>query len=496
MTPLVRVLDALAACVLALAIAASLARPLFYWDSWAYHLPFSALLLDIGGARTHFVLSQEMQWRYEGFPLAAELIQGVLWKAAGTINATALINSAAFGALCIVAARALRASLAVLVFGALAVPLVAMHVVSAYIDLFVAACIVFQALAAVKMEAAARRDDPRLLVWCCVYVASAALAGNSKVTGLLLSGAIGAFTVGYIAIWSFPRRRESISAPPDRWRWRPALLALALGAVLAGASAFRNVVEHGNPAYPLARTVAGYDLPGPEPDWPSAPPYTSALGPAARPVNWLVSITEIDWKLRGIEPRLTLDMHSEAETTDGLPARTGGFWAPLVIASIALAVWLAARASRRDRTGFRERRFLLWLFVFVTIATAFMPQSHELRYWLHWPLMLALVVAALARSALGPRGLAALAAAYFVALLVTQYRVDWTLKPWPVITQADAVAGQTGASSVDAVRAHAPVCLGPDFNPRQIAYSAIFQGGSYVVEQGWTKCERYPAYRP
>lgn len=484
MTRLYRILDVVAACVLALAVAASLARPLLYWDSWAYHLPFSALLLDIGGARARLLLGEYMQGRYDGFPVAAEFIQGLLWKAAGSLNATALVNSAAFGVLCIVAARALKASFAVLVFAALAAPLIAIHVISTYIDLFVGACVALQALAAVKMESAARRGEGRLFVWCAVYVGSAALAGNSKITSLALSGAIGAFTAGYVIV------RGSKSG-----RRRALLIAVALGAALGGASAFKNLVHYHNPLYPFAATILGYQLQGPEGEYRTYPPYTKALGALGRPLNWLLSITEIDWKLRGIEPAPTIDMHSEPDTPEGLPARTGGLWPPLVVASIAVVAWLAIRLSRRDPEQSRERRFLLCLFLFITIVTACMPQSQELRYSLYWPLTLVIVVAALARSALGPRGLAALASAYFAALLVTQHRVDYTLKPWPVVTQGDAVAQQTNGATVEAVRARGAVCLGPEFNPSQIAYSAVLQGGDYVVEQGWMKCERYPEFR-
>jgi hypothetical protein len=90
-----RVLHGLALAVLATVVVSAVARPLFYWDSWAYHLPFSALLWNIGDARRAFVLSEEMRWRYEGFPLLAEFLQGALWKLTGSIKATTLVNALA-----------------------------------------------------------------------------------------------------------------------------------------------------------------------------------------------------------------------------------------------------------------------------------------------------------------------------------------------------------------------------------------------------------------
>ena len=57
----------------------------------------------------------------------------------------------------------------------------------------------------------------------------------------------------------------------------------------------------------------------------------------------------------------------------------------------------------------------------MSVVTAFMPQSHELRYYLHWPLLLMMVVAALVPAAkLPPRAYVAIVCAYVAALLAHQ----------------------------------------------------------------------------
>src|SRR5438876_3443739 len=158
-------LFAAALAALALMVVASVTRPHFSWDSWAYHLPFSARLWDVGGAGSAFVLTKHLEDLYRGSPLGAEFLQGALWKLTGTINATALINSAALLAFVAVGARTLGVSLPLLTFGILAVPMVAIHAASSYIDLFVAVAICFQVLAAVRFEAWARQvpvpESPR-----------------------------------------------------------------------------------------------------------------------------------------------------------------------------------------------------------------------------------------------------------------------------------------------------------------------------------------------
>jgi hypothetical protein len=259
----------------------------------------------------------------------------------------------------------------------------------------------------------------------------------------------------------------------------------------------KNVVHHGNPLYPFDTTIAGIHLDGPEGEYRNYPTYTARLGPLARPVNWVLSITDLDWAIRGDAPRYTIDMHAGENIPEDARIRSGGYCGVLVVAACALFVMLVVRVVRGKPEVLRERRFLIALFGFVTLVTAFMPMSHELRYWLHWPLLLVAAIAGLARAdAIGAKAAGAIAAACLVAFVVSQAALGYTLPVGSPSTQADAVAGQTDAATLAALRTLAAACLGPEFNPRQLAYSAVFHGGAYRVEQGWTRCVRYPPYRP
>jgi hypothetical protein len=64
----------------------------------------------------------------------------------------------------------------------------------------------------------------------------------------------------------------------------------------------------------------------------------------------------------------------------------------------------------------------------------------------------------------------------------------------PVITQAQKIGYETVGLAVDRLRAKGETCLGPEYSPRQFAYSAVFHGGAYVVEQGLYACRRFPAF--
>ena len=65
------------------------------WDALMYHLPFAALR---GGMDIPYTLSERMASIFEGFPALPHLLQGLLWRASGSINATGVINILAFGA--------------------------------------------------------------------------------------------------------------------------------------------------------------------------------------------------------------------------------------------------------------------------------------------------------------------------------------------------------------------------------------------------------------
>jgi hypothetical protein len=322
--------------------------------------------------------------------------------------------------------------------------------------------------------------------WLAAYVAAAAVAGNSKFTALILSFAISAFVLAYLLV-----RRREIAAGHSR----KIAAAVAVASLLAAGTALKNTYNHSNPVYPFDIHVLGVHLQGPEPQYSNYPDYTAALGVLARPANWLLSISEIDWIVRRVDHDYSLDLATGDKPGRYGPARTGGDWGALVIASVLLGVGLAVLARRRSGAALRPHRALLALFAWLSAVTAFAPQSHELRYSLHWPLLLMVVLAALASAAqLSSRARLALVSVYFGAFLASEAMLDFPLNPWPVSTQEDAVGAQVSAPEIEAARTAGGLCLGPDYNPRQFAYSAVFNGGDYVIEQGWTRCVVYPQY--
>src|SRR5258708_171822 len=164
----------------------SVTRPSFPYDSWNYHLPISAHLWNIGNARETFILSRLSGSIYLGYPLLAEFVQGALWWFSGTVAATSLVNSLGLVVFICAAVAATKASLPVLTFGVLSVPLIVLHSISTYIDLFAGILICFQLLAAsllVDRWNLENLDEPayrRFFIYAFLYIAAAAAAGNTK----------------------------------------------------------------------------------------------------------------------------------------------------------------------------------------------------------------------------------------------------------------------------------------------------------------------------
>jgi hypothetical protein len=138
------------------------------------------------------------------------------------------------------------------------------------------------------------------------------------------------------------------------------------------------------------------------------------------------------------------------------------------------------------------------LFIFITAVTAFMPQSHELRYFLYWPLILIFNVAFFVKRLITNRmALNSLIIVYLGFFLYSVFVLRGeTLESLLLYkTQAQLIGVSPNADEIITAKRLGGICLGPEYSPNQFKYSAVFQGGNYVIEQGWLGCKHYPEYR-
>jgi hypothetical protein len=358
------------------------------WDVWYYHLPFAARIAGIVPAK-EFVYDPMNQARFDGFPLLGEAIQGLLWKITGRAESANLVAFSAVPLFAWFVKRRLGVPMYATILALLAVPLVQIHATSCYVDLPAnAAASALVLLAVVAWTEEAPPSDRTLIVACLC----AALAANTKA----LMHPIVAVALGALA-WRVKNRTR--------------LAALALALPIIFLTPLKNLALHHNPYYPVDFHFFGLHMPGPDEPYSSSPVW---LEHAPRPVRFFCSVLEIGVRPMTDTRRWTVD---EWTPPDAPGYRMGGFFGAYVAVNLAIFVWRAVR-DRKERVV----RVATVAFAMLTAVVSMLPQSHELRYYMCWMIVLVVLnlwlfgrsapAVAPQRMALG--AVAALAAVLFV----------------------------------------------------------------------------------
>lgn len=337
------------------------------WDVGYYHLPFAA---RIGGVLPPdvYVFRALDEARFSGFPLLAEALQGILWRVTGRAEATNLVAFAAVPILAWLLRRRFGVPMHVALLAFFAVPLVQLHATSSYVDLPANAAVT--ALVLLTLHAWAEEELVSARTWGLALLAGGAAANIKALAHPMVALALVALFVR--AVLAVRATKES----PLRARAKKALFVVPLLAPLVFATPLANVVRHGNPYYPITTSVLGHALPGLEAPYDSSPEW---LESSPRPVRFVCSLLEMGIRPMTSRRRWTIDQWMPQESGGN---RMGGFFHAYVLFNVA---WLAWRV-RRDRS--RTARVAGLGFLAVTVVTSCMPQSHELRYYMDWMLVL------------------------------------------------------------------------------------------------------------
>jgi hypothetical protein len=154
------------------------------------------------------------------------------------------------------------------------------------------------------------------------------------------------------------------------------LAAIALALPLVFATPIKNAVRHGNPVWPVELHLGGHVLPFLEHAYEQSPP---GLASSPRPLRFLHSVLELENRPVASHERWSLDQWAPS---DDPSCRMGGYFGAYVVLNLASLAYLVWR--RRDRTA----KAAAALFAGVTVVASLVPQSHELRYYMHWMLLL------------------------------------------------------------------------------------------------------------
>ena len=315
-----------------------------------------------------------LEHRWERFPLVWESVQGLFWRATGSLRAIMIPQLLFCFAYCIYVRRALGVPASWVILGFFACPMLLIHFEATYLDLAsgLGLALMFFTLTlliADVMTGGAWWSWQRAVG----VIAMAAVAGNTKYQGLVACVGFSAIVVVICVV-----------VPRVRTRQRYTLLALVFPANLAaGASALGNLVRHGNPVYPIQVLVPGTVIfDGPELPTLGAEPPAYLLSGSREislygPVNFFLSATELDWVLWGVAPWYNIDRLSGRNPRRGPSSRTGGWGSVFVLLNLGL---LAAQVREFVGLAGRRQRLLVVNAILLVFITSCLPRAHDLRY--------------------------------------------------------------------------------------------------------------------
>jgi hypothetical protein len=458
------------AAVLTLSLAASAWHDVSQaYDVWYYHLPFAARLAGIMDAST-YAFSADNQARFAGFPLLGELLQGLIWRATDHLAAANLVALGSLVAIPVFLRHTHGVPHHLALLALLAVPLVQIHATSCYVDLPANACATLLLLCVHRALVRREPPTPRSLAGCALLAAAAA---NMKFQ-LVPIVAVAAATLVALSLRQLPRWRSLGAVERSATRARMLVLACAVPLVLA--TPIKNTALHGNPVWPVELVLFGRSLPHVEDAYESSPRH---LAGTPRPIRFLRSALEIDNRPIASRRRWSLDQWTPPDEP-GL--RMGGYFGAYVLVGL---VALGAAARRRTREAIAAAA----LFAVVTVVAALVPQSHELRYYMHWMMLLvslALVLWARDRPLL--TGLVATS-----ALAIVAWSTDAGYLYPSGSTIDELVTARVDRRTIDAARPGQRLCVAR--RPFTILYAPLFHARKdYAVQEAATEadCARSP----
>jgi len=365
------------------------------WDGLWYHLPFAARLLGIV-PESSLQFSLGLQYRYAGFPLLGEYLQGLAWYVTGRPESANLVAFLSLAAYVVFLKRYFKVPLYLAVLALLAIPAVHFHASTCYVDLIgnVAVATLLMIVFAIFIG----RRAPTIMD-LFVSIILVAVAINTKF--MLAPMAVLGLALLVLKI-VFPTLLAPGAVFENRAKWL-ALLALLLPLVFF--TPLKNIWLHGNPVFPMQINVAGFELPGAEQTRDDLSPVQ--LREMPRSQRWLVSVLELSPGSHDKDSRSNRPDHWRGgplvQTLWSHDQYTGGFNQP--------DMWMGGTFGAYILFNLLFLGFMSWriwspevgigigLFALVSLVTSLSPESHIIRYYMYWPIFLISINLALLQTA-------------------------------------------------------------------------------------------------
>ncbi len=353
-------------------LAAALLRASIPWDTLAYHLPFGSKLVHVAKSDDfslrNVAYKDLLLNRFLGIPLFPYYIHGYIFRITGSMRYLTLISAIPLLLTAWFAKSLFGVSRSLFLLLCLTVPLIAIHTHTSYTDVMSGALVALSAFITIKMFEPEQSFRQRCILALGFFFLSF-LCGQTKYFALPFT-----FVLSVVCAYASISRSHN---PKEGWLLAAVFMIAALA---ASTKLIINYIQFGNPVYP----IGFWRFSGPEAAWYTDPLYLSFLKPLAGPLYFILSLTEVDLIIRGIQPYYTLASGSGWHDK----VFTAGFGFVNVIAFLLWEIFYFIRAKRKDPT------IIITTFVFIAMLfiNSFLTQSHLLRYWLYIPFMAILLV--------------------------------------------------------------------------------------------------------
>ena len=444
-----------------------------FGDTWAYHLPFAARIWGIV-PQSSFEFSDYINNLYNGFPLLGEFLQGFFWFVSGRPQSANLVSYLSLVIyLCFLKAYC-RVPLYASAIALLAVPLIQIHATSCYVDLPANLCTSIVIMMSYLFYTGHITFSKRNMI---VLILAAATAANMKLQLIPIASLF--VVISLILMVRDAHRKGYFSG--QNW---PTIVKDSFLLILATSTIFftplKNTIFHGNPAYPIGIKVGSavlnhkyvasvYD---------TSPDY---LKDSSRLRKWSYSVMEVkrdwfDWAIA----------QGGDATSPG--HRMGGYFFVYVLFQLFLILLFVFTAGSNDAI------VAIILIVFLSLLTAVMPQSHELRYYMYWMMVLVsinlhLVIKNTPKKYRWIPNIQTTSAVEFIFLSIVIIATHFFyVSPW-YITIDDAIKHKVHIVVPKAIKDGEKICLVGRIGP-QFLYSDTFHPGtSYVIRSSKTGSE-------
>jgi hypothetical protein len=343
------------------------------YDSWWYHLPFAARLWNIV-PKESYLFEDFVEERFLGFPLLGEFFQGLFWFVFHYIQAANLVCFISLIVYLYFLRKYCHIPLFLSAIALLAVPLIQVHATSCYVDLpaNISLSILIMMTYLIYIQRIFFNKNNILLVFI-----SSVCATNTKYQVMpFVALFLGLLIVKFVwdcrqIIFEFPKQYKKLISSSI-----VILFALTIVFIVP----LKNILFYQNPFYPEAIKTE-YIAPVEKTDSilnnaeKTATINNSKIWAEAflrKEQKWLNSVLEIKsakWSVsQGSRDRSLI--------------RMGGFFGTYVVFNLFLLGYIFYRYKSR------ETHIAIILFVPLTVLNSLMPLSYELRYYMHWIIIL------------------------------------------------------------------------------------------------------------